>query len=55
MMLAEVSVIPMAEEVPAVETNLDAKEVQEEEEDAEVAEVEEDDPPEIHTPGSDQI
>ena len=41
-MLAEVLVIPIAEEVPTVETN----------QDAEGAEVDEDDPSEIHTPGS---
>ena len=51
MMPTEVSVTPMVEEVPTVETNQDAEEV--EEEDAGVTEVEEDDPPEIHTPGSD--
>ena len=47
--MADVLVIPMAEEVPAVETNQDAEGVKEE--DAGVAEVDEDNPSEIHTPG----
>ena len=42
MMPTEVSVTPMVEEVPTVETN----------QDAEGAEVDEDEPSEIHTPGS---
>ena len=50
MMLAEAPVTTMEEEVPALETNQDVEEA--EEEDAGVAEVEEEGPPETHTPGS---